>query len=156
MEFRQMRKNERKMTPEQTEEVLRSQVYGVLCVQGDNGYPYGVPVNYGYQGGKIYIHSVSENSHKIDGIRRSSKVTMTVVSRHELLPEVYSSRYTSVIVFGTAKLLTGEAEKREAASKMMASLAPAAAQEAIHSCGYMKNVVMIEITPEHVTGKTNR
>ncbi len=156
MEFRKMRKNDRQMERSLAEEVLRSQEYGVLCVHGDGGYPYGVPVNYGYAEGKIYIHSTAGHSHKADSIRQNNKVCFTVVSRHNMIEEVYSTQYTSVVVLGTARLLTGESEKRDAMHKMMAALAPSVEQKAIDSCGHMKDMIVIEITPEHITGKTNR
>ncbi len=156
MEFRRMRKSVRQMEQHQAEEVLRSQDYGVLCVHGDEGYPYGVPVNYGYVDGKIYIHCTSERSHKADAIQQNNKVCFTVISRHNMIEAVYSTQYTSVIVFGSARLLTEETEKRQAIHNMMAALAPSMEQEAIDSCSLMKDVIVIEITPDHITGKTNR
>ncbi len=156
MEFREMRKIDRQMEQAQAEEILRSQDYGILCVHGDGGYPYGIPVNYGCADDKIYIHCTNGHSHKTDAIRRCNKVCLTVVSRSRILEEVYSTQYTSVIVFGTAKLLSEEAEKRNAMHKLMAVLAPSTEHAAIDSCGHMKDMLVIEITPEHITGKRNR
>ena len=90
--FREMRFSKRQLPTEQAEEILKSQTYGVLSVTGDDGYPYGVPLNYGYIDGKFYIHSTSADSHKLDGIRRNPKVCLTVVSKHDLIEAELRSR----------------------------------------------------------------
>lgn len=45
-----MRRKERLMTDEAALEIINSCDYGVLCIHDDSGYPYGVPVNYGFDG----------------------------------------------------------------------------------------------------------
>lgn len=39
-------------------EILKNEKRGVLSVNGDNGYPYGMPMNHFYneENGKIYFH----------------------------------------------------------------------------------------------------
>ena len=48
---------------------------GVLSVIGDDGYPYGVPINYVYdeKENALYFHGAKEG-HKIDAIKKSGKV----------------------------------------------------------------------------------
>ncbi len=149
--FRAMRRQDRNVS--QPETLLAQCNWGVLSVMGENGYPYGVSVNYGYAQGKIYIHSTNASSHKLDAIRADPRVCFTVVGHHELLEAELSTRYSSVILFGTARILSSEDEKRIAAIQMMQSLAPAVTAKAISDCGNMRNIVMIEITPEHISGK---
>ena len=55
--FRPMRRKRQQLTDEQCEQILQRATYGVLCVLGDNDYPYGVPVNYVYHNG-TYFRSV--------------------------------------------------------------------------------------------------
>ena len=48
-------------------ELLQCSRRGVLAVNGDDGYPYAVPVNYFYDSdaGKIYFHG-ARVGHKVD------------------------------------------------------------------------------------------
>ncbi len=154
--FREMRFAKRQLSLEEAMEILKNETYGVLSVSGDDNYPYGVPLNYGYIDGKIYIHSTSAESHKLSGIRSNSKVCFTVVSKHELLKEAMSTDFASVIVFGEARILTEETEKTNALEKMMLSLAPEYVNTARTHCGGHECYVMLEITPVHITGKMRR
>ena len=44
--FRTIRKKKNEISLEAAKELLRSARRGVLAVNGDNGYPYAIPVNY--------------------------------------------------------------------------------------------------------------
>ena len=46
--FAEMRRQDRKLTQEEAEAILREGQYGVLSTTGEDGYPYGVPVSYAY------------------------------------------------------------------------------------------------------------
>lgn len=155
--LREMRRKDRALSEEDAGRILRSQTWGTLCVSGDEGYPYGVPVNYGWANGKIYIHSTSGSSHKLDGIRRNDKVTFTVVGAHDMVEEELSTNYSSVIVFGRARIITEGGELRDALMSMMAGLAPDSMGRAEEHCRHsIGSMAMIEITPEHITGKARK
>ncbi len=47
-----MRRSEKATDIAKAEELLRSKDFGVLSVCGDDGYPYGVPINYVYDEGR--------------------------------------------------------------------------------------------------------
>lgn len=155
--FREIRRKDRALSDEETDALLASHNYGVLCLSGNGDYPYGVPVNYGYADGKIYIHSTSQSSHKLDCIRQDSRVCFTVVGDHELAADEFSSHYSSTIVFGRARILTEEADILPALERMMSSLAPEMADQAVDHCRRtLHSLVMLEITPEHKSGKARR
>ncbi len=155
--FREPRRKDRVLTAEEAAALLREQDYGVLCVSGDDGYPYGVPVNYGYTDGKIYIHSTAQSSHKLDGVRRCDKVSFTVVGAHDVIAEEFSSNYSSVIVFGRARIIESGPALQDALMRMMSGLAPAMADKAAAHCRLSTgSMVMLEITPEHITGKARK
>ena len=65
MEFREMRRKDRQVYDDMVSEILEKGEYGVISVSGENGYPYGVPVNYVYLNGNIYIHC-AKTGHKLD------------------------------------------------------------------------------------------
>lgn len=68
--FRTIRRFKQELTREECLAVLRSQPRGVLSLLGENGYPYGLPIDYWYNetDGKLYFHGAKEG-HKIDAIR---------------------------------------------------------------------------------------
>lgn len=155
--FREMKMKRRELTLEEAKEILRTQKDGVLCVHGDDGYPYGVPINYGYVDGKFYMHSRGNESHKIDAITNNSKVCLTVVAKHDLVEEEYTTKFASAIVFGKARIITDPDEMVVAMGKMMKGLAPDFMEGAMSRVkGSATALAMIEITPEHITGKVSR
>lgn len=155
--FREMRKKDRELSLEEAKKIIEEQSCGVMSVIGDEGYPYGVPLNYGYVDGKFYIHCTSGESHKTDAIRKNPKVCMTIVAKSDLLKEKLTTDFASVVVFGKARIVTGAEEKMEAMIKMMEGLAPEMIGSVREHClGAEQAYSMIEITPEHITGKARK
>ena len=56
--FRELTRKRQALTREECLALLRSELRGVLSVQGDDGYPYGMPMNHYYNDadGKLYFH----------------------------------------------------------------------------------------------------
>ncbi|HYE08985.1 MAG TPA: pyridoxamine 5'-phosphate oxidase family protein, partial [Patescibacteria group bacterium] len=108
--FRKMRLETNMVTNEAAEEMLNKATNGVLAVDGDGGYPYTVPLSFAYKNDKIYFHSTSENSHKIESIKKNPKVSFCVITQDEILPKQFNTLYRSVIVFGKARVLTDSKE----------------------------------------------
>lgn len=155
--FRSMRRKERQLTAEQAARLLEQETYGVLSVHGDDGYPYGVPVNYAFVDGRILLHGTSENSHKLAAIQNDPKVCFTVVSRHELHGEAFAVYFSSVVVFGKAALVEQPAAKRERMRQMMCRLAPGTEQKTEQTCDKLLDALnVIEILPEHISGKSGQ
>lgn len=146
----------RELTLEETKEIISTEKDGVLSVHGDDGYPYGVPVNYGYTDGKIYIHCRNNESHKLDSIKRDEKVCMTIVAKRDLVEEEYTTKFNSVIIFGKARIITEPDEIVETMGKMMEGLAPEYVEGAKERAkGALDVLAMIEMIPEHISGKTS-
>ncbi len=150
--FRKIRRTEREIGIDKACEILNNADYGVLSLIGDNGYPYGVPVNYAYVNGKLYFHSTSQESHKLDAIRQNNKVCFTVIAKHDVVLDELSTNYESVIVFGAAHIIDEPSEKTAAMGKMMSVLGRGTKYATEHGCGATA-YVMVEITPEHISGK---
>lgn len=102
-----MRRKDRQAGEEDILRILKENVYGVLSTISEDGWPYGVPVSYVYEDGKIYFHSATMG-HKVDNLAHSEKASFCVVGKTELLPEQFSTRYESVIAFGTVTKLEGQ------------------------------------------------
>ena len=73
MSFREMRRKDRQVYDDLINEILGKGEYGVISLTGENGYPYGVPVNYAYHNDGIYIHC-AKIGHKLDAIKKDSNI----------------------------------------------------------------------------------
>ena len=122
--FREMRRNRQALSYEECETILNRATSGVLAVSGDDGYPYAVPLSYVYADSKIYFHCA------------------------------LTTYFRSVIAFGRAKILT-DAQKKRAALELLAARyspdQPEGRQQEVDTL--FKNVCMVEISIEHMTGK---
>ena len=72
--FREMTRIRQQLAESECIEILKNEKRGVLSVLGDDGYPYGMPMNHYYceEDGKLYFHG-GKKGHKIDAIRRCCK-----------------------------------------------------------------------------------
>jgi len=101
--LKEMRRNDKKISQEAAIAILEKGIYGVLSTIGEDGYPYGVPVNYVYKNGKIYFHSSAADGHKRANIQYCDKVCFTVAESVEVLADSFNTRFESSIVFGRIK-----------------------------------------------------
>ena len=83
--FREMRRKKRELEKTVAEELLRSSRRGVLAVNGDDGYPYAIPINYIYdsEAQKIYFHG-ARVGYKVDALQRCDKVCFTVYGNQKM------------------------------------------------------------------------
>ncbi|OUO28268.1 pyridoxamine 5'-phosphate oxidase family protein [Eubacterium sp. An3] len=152
--FREMRRKKQQLTQEETMVILRERTSGVLSLTGDEGYPYGVPLSYVYDGDKLYFHCAKEG-HKIDAIRKNPKASFCVIAQDEIVPEKYTTCYRSVIAFGSVRILENEGEKRRAIEELALKYAPEDSEE--NRQNYIEKdwepLCMLEMTVEHLSGK---
>lgn len=151
--FREMRRKTQALSLEDNVAILNRGTSGVLAVSGDDDYPYPVPLSYVYQDSKIFFHC-AETGHKLDAIERNSKVSFCVIDLDRIVPEEYTTYFRSVIVFGKARILEDEAERRLALEVLAEKYSPEDEQgrlKEIDKC--FKRVCLVEIVIEHMTGK---
>lgn len=149
--FREMRRIRQQLTQAETEEILVRGKTGVLAVNGDDGYPYAVPVNYVWQDGKVYFHG-ARAGHKFDAMTRDAKVSFCVIDRDEVLPEKLTDVYRSAVVFGRVRLLEGD-ELIQAAYDLGMKYYPVPEAVKAEIEKDLPRLACFEITPEHTTGK---
>lgn len=65
--FREIRRKNREISIDSAKQLLQSSRLGVLAVNGDDGYPYAIPINYLYddEAQRIYFHG-AKIGHKVD------------------------------------------------------------------------------------------
>lgn len=151
--FREMRRKRQLLSQEESVAILKKMTAGTLALAGDDGYPYAVPISYVYADNKIYFHSAMKG-HKIDAILQNSKVSFCVIEQDYVVPAEYTTYFRSVIVFGKARILTDDAEKRAGIEKLGERYSPgdAAGLTAEIEKG-LSHLLVIEIEIEHMTGK---
>lgn len=151
--FREMRRFKQQLSKEECEAVLEKEKRAVLSVIGDDGYPYGVPINYFYdkERGSIVFHS-AKVGHKVDAMEADDRVCFTVFEKEGEPTEDWSYFVNSVICFGRAVELEG-AEKERAARLFGAKYFPTAEELEAEMGEPFTRVRITEIKIEHMSGK---
>ncbi|MFL0268958.1 pyridoxamine 5'-phosphate oxidase family protein [Candidatus Clostridium radicumherbarum] len=151
--FREMRRKKQLLSKEETIEILNSCTSGVLGVIGDNDYPYTVPVSYAFKDDKLFIHSARQG-HKIDSIKRNDKVTFCVIDRDEVVQKTFTTYFRSVSIFGRARIITEDSDRRYALQSLVEKYSPDYIKEGQQEIEReLDRVCLIEIKIEHMTGK---
>ena len=152
--FREMRRFKQSLSDEKIIDILKTEKRATLSVNGDDGYPYGIPVNFNYdeEKNKIYIHGAREG-HKIDAINNNNKVCFTTWTKGVQQENDWSYFVDSVIVFGRAKILTDEKEMLDALKSLGMKYYPTEQEVDAEIKKDFYRVGIIEINIEHVTGK---
>ena len=152
MEFRPLRRFKQAATPIECEAVLSAAQCGILAVHGENGYPYGLPVNYLYLDGKIYFHC-AKAGHKLDAIRSDDKVCFTVLSEPEKIAGEWWNCFTSVICFGRISEVSEEPEKDRLLRLIGAKYFPEGYDIEGDMSKNARNALVLEIRIDHMSGK---
>ncbi len=105
--MREVRRKDKEIGTDEMIKLLTECEYGVLSTVGNDGQPYGVPLNYAYKDNCIYFHCALKG-HKIDNIGDNSKVSFCVVGNTEVLPSEFSTNYVSAVAFGLASEVQGK------------------------------------------------
>lgn len=152
--FRSIRKKSNEISIDETKKLLLEARIGVLAVNGDEGYPYAIPVNYYYdeENQKIYFHG-SRIGHKVDSLKKCDKVSFTVIGSEVVKDEQWAPYVKSAVVFGRCHLMedasVAETRLRQFAMKYYPN--ESLVNEEINISG--KAVQMYEIDVEHMSGK---
>lgn len=152
--FRPMRRKKRELPAEAAKQLLHTSRRGVLAVNGDNGYPYAVPINYFYDEAaqKIYFHS-ARAGHKVDALTACDKVCFTVYGNESVREEAWAPFVQSAVVFGRCRPIADRDEAMTRLRQFAMKYYPEAqlVEEEIAAAG--KAVQMFAIEIEHLSGK---
>ena len=125
--MRAMRRQDRKLEPADVREILTKGDYGTLSTVTPDGAPYGVPISYAYdeETNAVYKRCSVEGGQKIDNILANPNACFTVVTDVETLPEKFSTRYRSVVLFGKVEIVEGVERKKFGLKLLAKKYAPA-------------------------------
>ena len=155
--FREVKRIKQRLNRDECIEILKKAKRGVLSVNGDNGYPYGVPLNHYYdeESGKIYFHG-NMQGHKVDAIKADNRVSFCVYDDGYRVEGDWALTFKSVIVFGTVR----EVEDRDLILRICRNLSYKFTSDKEYIEGEIANsgkrVLVHELTIEHMTGKKIR
>lgn len=97
-----VRRRGRLLEEENAIALLRNGEYGVLSMHAEGGNPYGIPVNYVWDGeSSIYIHCAPVGR-KLCYIAECSNISFCVVGRTRVVSNQFSTEYESIILSGNA------------------------------------------------------
>ena len=140
--FRPIRRQAKEIRIEAAKELLKNERRAVLAVNGDDGYPYAIPVNFYYneETNKIYFHGAAAG-HKADALRADDKDV-------EWAPYVQSA-----VAFGRCRPVRDREEVMTLVRQIAKKYYPndALIDEEIAHSGRV--VQVYEITIEHLSGK---
>jgi len=105
--------------------IMKAEVCRLAMI--DEGEPYIVPLNFGYQRGTFYFHCAREGR-KLDILRNTPRVCFELESDVHLIRGEkacqWSSSYRSVIGWGTASVVTDEEGVKKGLEMLMEHYAP--------------------------------
>ena len=152
--FRELARKKQALSMEECISILKSEKRGVLSVMGDNGYPYGMPMNHWYneEDGKIYFHC-GKAGHRTDALKRNGKVSFCTYDNGYCKEGQWALNIKSVIVFGNIEIVDDLSRIIDITTKLsykFTSDSEYVNKEIEH---YARNTVLLALTPEHICGK---
>ena len=152
--FRPIRKKKNDIGTEAAEQLLLQCRRGVVAMNGAEGYPYAVPVNFYFDkdARKIYFHG-AKAGHKIEALRACDKVCFTVYGNETVKEEAWAPFMQSAVVFGRCHLMENGLEAMARLKQLAMKYYPEEqlADEEIARDG--KAAQLFEIEIEHLSGK---
>ena len=122
----------------------------------DHGQPYIVPMNYGYADKSFYLHCATEGR-KLDILSENSRVCVEVVVEYALqsadTPCEWTTHFTSVIGFGTAKIISDPIEKEAALNILMKAYTGKSLHDFSEQA--MKRVCLIRVDTDDLRAKSS-
>ncbi len=155
--FREMRRHAQQIDQATCEQVLRETRRGMLAILGDEGWPYGIPLNFVFdptrgEHGSLYFHAALEG-HKIDALRRSNKVCFTVMDEGYQNEGEWWWYVRSVVCFCRAHIIEDPQVKHDALFALGSKYFPPEKDIEADIAKNAHRVNMVELEIVHMTGK---
>lgn len=150
--FRELTRKKQQLTLNECKEILKNEVRGVLAVNGDDGYPYALPINFYFdeENNKIYFHS-GKVGHKLDAIAKNNKVSFCVYDKGYRKDGHWSLNIKSVIIFGHIYIVN------EWKDDLIVAFSKRFTDDAEYIYSeiekFKSNTVLLCLNIEHITGK---
>ncbi|MBO5269866.1 MAG: pyridoxamine 5'-phosphate oxidase family protein [Clostridia bacterium] len=152
--FRELTRKNKQIPAEECAEILTKETRGVLSVNGDDGYPYGMPMNHYYdaESGNIYFHC-GRVGHRLDALRNDPKVSFCVFEQGTRKEGAWAYDVRSVIVFGHVEIVDDAAEVARVARLLSYKFTSDDAYIEKEIASYARATLLLKLVPAHITGK---
>ena len=152
--FRLMRRKDKQIPDEAAKRLLATEKRAVFAVNGDDGYPFAIPVNFVYDetAGKIFFHG-AKSGHKVDSLRKDDRCCFTVYGNETRVEGEWAPYLESVVVFGRCALEQDPAETERRVRELALKYYPSAEEAEAELRRDLKGVQLYAVTIEHLTGK---
>lgn len=152
--FRKVRKIKNELDEKTTKEVLKKAPRGVLALNGDDGYPYGLPLNYFYDedNNALYFHG-TKTGYKIDCIEKSPKASFTALLEEGVSDDGWSKNVSSVVAYGLLEEIEDSDFARDALVKLAQKYYPSEDLIEENIKANFKNTKMLAFHINYMTGK---
>ena len=146
------------MSENDAREYLAGKAEGRLAACNAAGQPYITPLNYLYRDGKIYFHS-KLTGRKLDNIAENNRVCFEVSETVKLTvtndrPCACSTRYSSVLAFGAARVIDDDAEKAIVLNLLVERYAAGQPFQPVEE-SHAADCAVVEIRIDEISGKRN-
>ena len=144
------------LSEEQMDALMERARYGVISTIGEDGYPYGTPVNFVVLDGRIFFHG-RKVGEKVSNLKRDPRCGFTVVEEQgfERCDDGAcntTSLYECVIIRGKVRTIEDDAEKMRILRATVDKLTPERKADEIDA-KKVPPTGIFEIVPESRTGK---
>jgi len=152
--FRELVRKSKRISDAECIELLTKETRGILSVNGDDGYPYGMPMNHFYnsEDGCIYFHC-GKNGHRLDALKNSDKVSFCVCEQGFKEAEDWAYTVRSVIVFGRMQIVDDLTEVSRIARLLSYKFTQDEDYIQNEIRQYAKATLLLKLIPEHICGK---
>ena len=145
LEWRKMRRFRQQISQEECLEVLRNEKRGVLALNGENGYPYALPVN--------FFYDEEEEGAKMDCLRADDRVCFLVYTQGFQKEGDWAYYPTSVMVRGRVSILSDPARIKEQCRIIGLKYYPTKDSVEKVLCDTEGRFSVLALSVEHMTGK---
>lgn len=155
--FRNITRIKQQLSQEECVRLLKEQPRGVLSLIGDDGYPYGLPIDHWYneEDGRIYFHS-GKSGHKVDAIRRCDKASFCIYDEGFRQSGDWALNIKSVIVFGRIRIIEDHQQAISLTRRLSCKYTADSAYIQKEIDQYGDDVLVFTLIPEHITGKITK
>lgn len=148
-----MRRFKQALTQAENITILKQKTHGILALCDEKSFPYTVPLNYVYLNDKIYFHCATVGR-KLDIIHQNNKASFCVIDQDAVIPEKFTTAYSSVIAAGTIKAITDEKDKQIILEEFIRKFSADYFTKGLEEIKiYMNRTCILELTIEELTGK---
>jgi nitroimidazol reductase NimA-like FMN-containing flavoprotein (pyridoxamine 5'-phosphate oxidase superfamily) len=152
--FRELKRKSKQISMDECIEILTKETRGILAVNGDNEYPYAMPMNHYYHSddGCIYFHC-GKGGHRLDSLEQSDKVSFCVCEQGYRQEGDWAFHVRSVIVFGRMEVIEEPSQIIPMTTRLCRKFPcnEDYIKEEIRL--YAKETILLKLVPEHICGK---